>query len=166
MRTEDQTDLQEAYDRIYVGMQFKTRREDLGLDADTIAEEAGYSLVQYNQMEEGKREISVDDYFRIADVWYAYEDAEYSAFERKLRKAWRSVKRQFFLWELQIELVLPGAKSIFDGIPLRFIVALMFMAGPMLMLVQNQSLYGDDHLFTYIAYGLGKLYRMISDVLG
>lgn len=95
MSTEDQIDWREAYDRVYLGMQFTERREELGLDAETVAEEAGYSIFQYTLMEEGKRQISVDDYFRIADVWYSYEDAGYPAFERKLRQAWRLLRGNF-----------------------------------------------------------------------
>lgn len=59
METEDQTELQ-AYDRIWVGMQFTYRREALGLDAQTVAEQAGYSLTQYTLMEEGKRQIKAN----------------------------------------------------------------------------------------------------------
>lgn len=165
MGTEDQIDRREAYDRIYLGMQFTKRREELGLDAETVAEEAGYSFFQYTLMEEGKRQISVDDYFRIADVWYSYEDAEYPAFHRTLRQAWRSVKRQFLLWELQIEMIFPDAKAVFEEIPLRVIVAL-FLIFPLLILLGTQRLFGDENVFYYLGYALGSLYRVIADVIG
>lgn len=166
MRTEDQLDWREAYDRIYMGIQFRYRREQLGLEAEIVAEEAGYSLTQYTLMEEGKRQITVGDYFRIADVWYSYEDAEYPAFERKLRQAWRTLKRQFLLWELQIEMVFPDAKSVFDTIPLRVIVFFFLVSGPFLMLFGTRMSSGDGGLFYYLGYALGSFYRIVADVIG
>lgn len=62
MRTENEIDQQTASDRLYVGMQFALRREALGLSAETVAEQAGYSITQYTLMEEGKRSISASDY--------------------------------------------------------------------------------------------------------
>lgn len=44
MSTEDQIDWREAYDRIYLGMRFTERREELGLDADDRIE--SWSLYQ------------------------------------------------------------------------------------------------------------------------
>ncbi|MEJ7694020.1 helix-turn-helix transcriptional regulator [Daejeonella sp.] len=157
MGTENQIDWKEAYDRAFVGMQFTIRREELGLDAETVAEKAGYSITQYTLMEEGKRQITVADYFRVADVWYAYEDADYSAFERKRRKIWRSVKRQFFLYELQIALVIPGAEDFFALLPLRIIVSVILFAGPVVMLLDN---------FPYqLGLALGWLFREVSNMI-
>ncbi len=160
MRTENQMDWQEAYDCIYMGMQFTKRREALGLDAETVAEQAGYSITQYKLMEEGKRLISVTDYFRVADVWYAYEDADYPAFERKRRKIWRSIKREFYVYELQIEHVIPPAKPVFDRIPLRLIVAVILISGPLLILL------GDLDIIYHLGYALGWFYRMVGSVVG
>ena len=74
-------------------------------------------------MEEGKRNISVADYFRVSDVWYDYEDSKYSAFYRRIKKIGRKVKREFFLYEERILLDIPEAQTLFVRFPLRYIVA-------------------------------------------
>ncbi len=156
MRTENEID-QQAFDRLYVGMQFAIRREELGLDAEIVADQAGYSITQYTLMEQGKRDISVADYFRVSDVWYSYEDMKYPAFYRKLRKIGRTVKREFFLYEEHIQQVIPAAKPLFIRFPLRYIVAFMLIMGPLLMLTPD---------LTYnFGYALGRLARMIEDML-
>lgn len=157
MRTENEIDQQTAYDRLYVGMQFALRREALGLDAETVAEQAGYSITQYTLMEEGKRRISAADYFRVSDVWYDYEDSKYPAFYRKFKKIRRTVKREFFLYEERIQLVIPEAQPLFVRFPLRYIVAIILLIGPLLMIAPNIA-----YNFGWI---VGRLARVIQDTL-
>ncbi|MGB4398508.1 MAG: helix-turn-helix transcriptional regulator, partial [Daejeonella sp.] len=154
MRTENEIDQQTASDRLYVGMQFALRRESLGLSAETVAEQAGYSITQYTLMEEGKRSISASDYFRVSDVWYDYEDSEYPAFYRKLKKIGRKVKREFFLYEEQIQLVFPAAIPLFVRFPLRYIVAVILVSGPLLMMASD--------IVYYVGYALGWLVRVLQ----
>jgi transcriptional regulator with XRE-family HTH domain len=130
MSPENEIGQQTASDRLYVGMQFALRRQELGLDAETVAEQAGFSITQYTLMEEGKRNISIADFFRVSEVWYDYEDSEYPPYYRKLKKIWRLVKREFLLYEEQIILIIPEAQALFVRFPLRFIVAFLLLIGP------------------------------------
>ena len=157
MRTENEIEQQTAFDRLYVGMQFTLRREALGLDAETVAEQAGYSITQYTLMEEGKRFISAADYFRVSDVWYDYEDSKYPAFYRRLKKIGRKVKREFFLYEERIQLVIPEAKPLFVRFPLRYIVAFLLILGPLLIM-------GSEIPYN-LGRTIGQLARVIQDTL-
>jgi transcriptional regulator with XRE-family HTH domain len=153
MRTEDEIGQQAASDRLYVGMQFALRRQELGLDAETVAEQAGYSITQYTLMEQGKRNISIADYFRVADVWYDYEDSVYPKFYRRLRKIGRRVKREFLLYEERIIQVIPEAQALFVRFPLRFIVAFLLLIGPLVMIAP------------VIPYYFGRSLRWLNDML-
>ena len=157
MRTENEIDQQTAYDRLYVGIQFALRREALGLDAETVAEQAGYSITQYTLMEEGKRDITAADYFRVSDVWYDYEDSKYPAFYRRLKKIGRTVKREFFLYEERILQDVPEAQPLFVRFPLRYIVAFILISGPLLMM-------GSDIMYN-VGFAIGRLTRVIQDTL-
>ena len=132
-------DDQPESDRIYVGFQFAARREQLGLDAETVAERAGYSLTQYKLMEEGKRNISMDDYFRVSDVWYDLEDAKYSPIDRKLRQRWRTIRRWFGLWERLIEVHYPATTPIFNVTPLHVIVGWILFSAFVYFFVSLQT---------------------------
>ena len=157
MGTENEIDQQTASDRLYVGMQFALRRQALGLDAETVAEQAGYSITQYTLMEEGKRNISAADYFRVSDVWYDYEDSKYPALYRRIKKIGRRVKREFFLYEERIQLVIPAAEPLFVRFPLRYIVAFILISGPLVMM-------SSDIAYNF-GWTLGRLVRVIQDTL-
>ncbi len=70
---------------------FINAREHRGLSQEWVAEEAGYSITQYVRIENGDREITTEDLWKIAMANNRYDHALKSPFQRKLTQIKREI---------------------------------------------------------------------------
>lgn len=61
-------------------------RQQLGLSREWVAGEAGYSITQYQKLEEGSRFLEMEDFLRIGVVFYKYQESLSPAYVRLFNK--------------------------------------------------------------------------------
>ncbi|WP_411273187.1 helix-turn-helix domain-containing protein [Daejeonella sp.] len=80
-------------------------REQLGLSAEFMAEQAGYSLTQYLKMEAGTRIVELEDFLRFGEVFYYHQKSSKPQYHRQLNKLllwFKSLRYRFLDWMEQI----------------------------------------------------------------
>ncbi|SKB76559.1 helix-turn-helix domain-containing protein [Daejeonella lutea] len=61
-------------------------RESLALEQEWVAGKAGYSITQYQRLENGERFIEFYDFLRIGEVFYMYQESLQPEYMQTLNK--------------------------------------------------------------------------------
>ncbi len=61
-------------------------REYLGLGQEWVAEKAGYSITQYQRLENGDRFLEFEDFLRIGEVFYCHQESALPLYKRQVNK--------------------------------------------------------------------------------
>jgi len=61
-------------------------RQQLGLSREWVAGHAGYSITQYQKLEDGTRFLEMEDFLRIGVVFYKYQESLSPAYVRLFNK--------------------------------------------------------------------------------
>lgn len=61
-------------------------REYLGLEQEWVADKAGYSISQYRRLENGDRNLELEDFLRIGEVFYRHQESLSPPYIRKMNK--------------------------------------------------------------------------------
>ena len=94
---QEYTDDQQCSGQEAVRNGLKKARERLGLTPEWMAEKAGYSLIQYNRLENGERKITVGDVKKVGIVIIDYEDS----LKSPLKRVWTRV--QYYIYGILFE---------------------------------------------------------------